>query len=44
MNIKLSEMKRYLLKEQGYTDEQIRSMSREEIYDAYIMYHEDEED
>ncbi len=40
---RLSEIKRYLLKEQGYTMEELNSMSLEELVDLYQMYNEDYE-
>ena len=42
MKIKLSEMKRYLIKEQGYDEKEIKDMSLEEIYDLYTMYNEED--
>ena len=42
MKIKLSEMKRYLIKEQGYDEKEIKHMSLEEIYDLYTMYNEED--
>ncbi len=41
MNVKVSEMKRYLLKEQGYEDKEVNNMSIEDLYDLYTMYQED---
>ena len=42
MKIKLSEMRRYLIKEQGYDENEVKEMSLEEIYDLYSMYNEDD--
>jgi len=42
MKTKLSEMKRYLIKEQGYDEKEIKNMSLEEIYDLYTMYNEED--
>ena len=41
MEIKLSEIKEYLLNEQGYTEEEVDEMPIEELVDLYEMYHED---
>lgn len=38
---RLSEIKRYLLTEQGYTVEQLNNMPLEELVDLYQMYNED---
>lgn len=42
MKIKLSEMRRYLIKKQGYDENEVKEMSLEEIYDLYSMYNEDD--
>ena len=41
MSISIAEAKRYLLKEQGFDEEQIAKWSRDEILDLYDHYHED---
>lgn len=41
MEIKLSEIKEYLLNEQGYTEEEVNEMPIEDLVDLYEMYHED---
>ena len=40
-NYSVREMREYLLKEQGYTKEQVRNIPVEELCDLYEMYHED---
>ena len=40
MIIKRSELIHYLLKEQGYDEEEVKKMSTAEILDLYEMYHE----
>lgn len=37
----VKEMREYLLKEQGYTEEQVRELSVVDLRDIYEMYHED---
>ena len=39
-NYNVREMRKYLLKEQGYTEEEVRSIPVEELCDLYEMYHE----
>ena len=41
MEIKLSEIKEYLLNEQEYTEEEVNEMPIEDLVDLYEMYHED---
>jgi len=41
MEIKYSEMQEYLMKEQGYTEDEVEDMPIEEVVDLYEMYHED---
>jgi len=41
MAVSISEAKRYLLKEQGFDDEQVARLSRDEILELYDHYHED---
>ena len=41
MEIKLSEIKDYLINEQDYTEEEVEEMPSEELVDLYEMYHED---
>lgn len=40
MSASKQEMRRYLLKEQGWDDEVVRSLSKEELVEAYEHYHE----
>ena len=41
MNIKMSEIKDYLVREQDYSEEDIEKMSNENLIDLYEMYHEE---
>ena len=41
MAISVSEAKRYLIKEQGFDEEQLKNTPPQEIIDLYEMYHED---
>lgn len=41
MEIKLSEIKDYLVNEQDYTEEGVEGMPIEELVDLYEMYHVD---
>ena len=36
-----SELMRYLVKEQGYEEEEVKNMPMTEMLDLYEMYHED---
>ena len=35
------EMREYLLREQGHTEDEVKNMPVDELYDLYTMYHED---
>ena len=41
MTISIKEIKDYLLKEQGYEESAVNSMSVYDLIDIYEMYHED---
>ena len=41
MEVKLSEIKDYLVREQNYTEEEVEEMDIENLIDLYEMYHED---
>lgn len=41
MEVKLNEIKDYLLHEQGYDEEEIKKISIAEMCNLYEMYHED---
>ena len=41
MTISVSEAKSYLIREQGFDEEQLEYTSWQEIIDLYEMYHED---
>lgn len=41
MAISVSEAKRYLIREQGFDEEQLENTPWQEIIDLYEMYHED---
>ena len=41
MEIKLASIREYLIKEQGYTEDEIDNIPLEEQIDLYEMYHED---
>ena len=41
MEVKLSEVKDYLVREQEYTEEEVEEMPIENLIDLYEMYHED---
>ncbi len=38
---RVSQMREYLLKEQGYTEDEVKKIPVSELYDLYEMYHED---
>lgn len=41
MTFKRSEISEYLIREQGYDEEAVKTMSTAEMLDLYEMYHED---
>ena len=41
MTISKKELMRYLVKEQGYEEEEVKNMPIAEMLDLYEMYHED---
>ena len=43
MKVKYREIKRYLLKEQGFDEEVVNEMSEEELIELWNHYHEDYE-